>query len=169
MEQTIWVRSDQNINFATTSEGGPLWPVWSFHCPFPFDKIVVSSTALPHPMPTMQWLGWDQFSWLYHSIRQVKFPKFQSWIFAEWKALTTHMIKMYSSSSWWPLKTPPPPLGGFLSGPLVAPWPPLGGPCRHLHVTFAPRWPDKSYTGLPSIFLRAQSCKKMIPLHQIEC
>ena len=42
---------------ATTFEDGPLWPVWSFHCPFPFDKIVVSSTALLHPMPTFSGLG----------------------------------------------------------------------------------------------------------------
>ena len=35
--------------FATTIEGGPLWPVWSFHCPFPFDKIAVSTTPLLLP------------------------------------------------------------------------------------------------------------------------
>ena len=40
--------------FGTSFEGGPLRPVWSFRsggqkCPFPFGKIVVSSTALLYP------------------------------------------------------------------------------------------------------------------------
>ena len=40
--------------FGTSFEGGPLWPVWSFRsvgpkCPFPFDKIVVPSTAVLYP------------------------------------------------------------------------------------------------------------------------
>ena len=38
----------------TSFEGGLVWPVWSFRsvgpkCPFPFDKIVVPSTALLYP------------------------------------------------------------------------------------------------------------------------
>ena len=52
MERTILVRSDWL--FWTAFEGGPLWPVLSFrlvrpNCPFPFDEIVVPSTALLHP------------------------------------------------------------------------------------------------------------------------
>ena len=40
--------------FVTSSEGDPLWPVWSFwlvgpKCPSPFDKIVVPSTSLLYP------------------------------------------------------------------------------------------------------------------------
>ena len=40
--------------FVTSSEGDPLWPVWSFwlvgpKCPSPFDKIVVRSTSLLYP------------------------------------------------------------------------------------------------------------------------
>ena len=37
--------------FGTSFEGGPLCPVWSVRpkCPFPFDKIVVPSTALLYP------------------------------------------------------------------------------------------------------------------------
>ena len=40
--------------FGTSFGDGPLWLVWSFRsvgqkCPFPFDKIVVPSTALLYP------------------------------------------------------------------------------------------------------------------------
>ena len=51
--------------FMTSSEGCPLWLVWSFwsvrpKCPSPFDKIVVPSTALLYPAyknNNMLWLG----------------------------------------------------------------------------------------------------------------
>ena len=61
---------------ATTFEDGPLWPVWSFHCPFPFDKIVVSSTALLHPMPTFSGLGQISSADCIISFREWNFQNF---------------------------------------------------------------------------------------------
>ena len=74
--------------FGTSFGDGPLWLVWSFRsvgqkCPFPFDKIVVPSTALLYPA--------------YKNITKpvacensrtehVEFPTFQTGIFVEWKA-----------------------------------------------------------------------------------
>ena len=68
---------------------------WSFRpvglkCPFPFDKIVVPSTALLYPAynnnQTRGGLGQVCATGMYRSIRQLKFPKFQTGIFVEWKA-----------------------------------------------------------------------------------
>ena len=84
--------------FGTSFEGGPLWPVWSFRsvgpkCPFPFDKIVVPSTALLYPAyknnnQTRGGLGRVCATGMYRSIGlgHVKFPKFQTGVFVEWKA-----------------------------------------------------------------------------------
>ena len=84
--------------FGTSFEGGPLWPVWSFRsvgpkCPFPFDKIVVPSTALLHPAyknnnQTRGSLGRVCATGMYRSIGlwQVELPKFQTGIFVGWKA-----------------------------------------------------------------------------------
>ena len=83
--------------FGTSFEGGPLWPVWSFRsvgpkCPFPFDKIVVPSTALLHPAyknnnQTRGSLGRVCATGMYRSIGlwQVELPKFQTGIFVGWK------------------------------------------------------------------------------------
>ena len=64
--------------FGTTFESGPLWPVLSFRsvgpkCPFPFDKIVVPSTALLHPAykninQTLGGLGPVCATGMYHSV-----------------------------------------------------------------------------------------------------
>ena len=62
--------------------------------PFPFDKIVVPSTALLYPAyknnnQTHGGLGRVCATRMYCSIGQMKFPKFQTGIFVEWKALKT--------------------------------------------------------------------------------
>ena len=82
--------------FETSFKGGPLWLVWSFWSvgpkyPFPFDKIVVPSTALLNPTykdnnQTRSGLGRVCGIGIYRSIGHVKFPKFQTGIFVEWKA-----------------------------------------------------------------------------------
>ena len=81
--------------FGTSSEGGPLWPVWSFwlvrqKCLLPFDKIVVPSTALLYSAyrknnQTCSGLDWVYATGIFHSIWHVEFPKFQTGIFVEWK------------------------------------------------------------------------------------
>ena len=60
-------------------------------CPFPFDKIVVPSTALLHSAyknnnQTRSGLCRVCATGMYHSNGQVEFPKFQTGIFVEWKA-----------------------------------------------------------------------------------
>ena len=78
-----------------TDHFGLARPVWSFRsvgkCPFPFDKIVVPSTALLYPAyknnnQTRGGLGRVCETEMYRSIGHVKFPKFQTGIFVEWKA-----------------------------------------------------------------------------------
>ena len=81
--------------FETSYKGGPLWPVWSFWSvgpknPFPFDKIVVPSTAVLNPAyknnnQTCGGLGRVCATGMYCSIGHVKFPKFQTRIFVKWK------------------------------------------------------------------------------------
>ena len=66
--------------------------------PFPFDKIVVPSTALLYPAYKNNnqmhgGLGRVCATRMYCSIGQMKFPKFQTGIFVEWKALKTDMKK----------------------------------------------------------------------------
>ena len=88
--------------FGTSFEGGPLWPVWSFQsvgpkCPFPFDKIVISSTALLYPAhknnnQTWGGLGRVCATRMYRSIGQAKFPKFKTGIFVEWEAPRVVMV-----------------------------------------------------------------------------
>ena len=80
----------------TSFEGGLVWPVWSFRSvgpkrPFPFDKIVVYSAALLHPAyknnnQTRGGLGGVCATGMHSSIGHVKFLKFQTGIFVEWKA-----------------------------------------------------------------------------------
>ena len=92
----------------TSFEGGPLWPVRSFgsvgpKCPFPFDKIVVPSTALLHPVyknnnQTRGGLGRVCVTGMYSSTGHVKFPKFQTGIFVEWKALQTNQPREKGTS-----------------------------------------------------------------------
>jgi len=82
--------------FGTSFEGGPLWSVWSFRsvglkCSFPFDKIVVPSTALLYPAcknnnQARDGLGRVCATGIYRSIEHVKLPKFQTGIFVERKA-----------------------------------------------------------------------------------
>ena len=82
--------------FGTSFEGGPLWPVWSFRsigpkCAFPFDKIVIPSIDLLSPAyknnnRTRGSLGRVCAGEMNSSIGRVKFLKFQTGIFAEWKA-----------------------------------------------------------------------------------
>ena len=82
--------------FGTSFDGGPVWLVWSFwlvrpKSPFPFDKIVVPSTALLYPAyennnQTHSGLGQVCATGMYCSIGHVKFPKFQTRFFVEWKA-----------------------------------------------------------------------------------
>ena len=60
-------------------------------CLFPFDKIVVSTTALLYAAyknnnQTRGGLGWVYATGMYRSIGRVKFPKFQTGINVEWKA-----------------------------------------------------------------------------------
>ena len=66
---------------------GPLLAVWLVgpKCPFPFDKIVVPSTALIYPASknnnhTHGDLGEVRATEMYHSIGYVEFPKFQTGI-----------------------------------------------------------------------------------------
>ena len=59
--------------------------------PFPFDKIVVPCSALWHPVDknnnkTRGGLGRVFATGMYRSIGPVEFPKFETEIFAEWKA-----------------------------------------------------------------------------------
>ena len=91
----------------TSFEGGLVWPVWSFRsvgpkCPFPFDKIVVYSAALLHPAyknnnQTRGGLGGVCATGMHSSIGHVKFLKFQTGIFVEWKA------PLFEGSPIWPV------------------------------------------------------------------
>ena len=84
--------------FGISSEGSPLWSVWSFRsvgpkCLFPFGKIVVLNTALLYPAYKNNnqtrgrgGLGRVWATGMYRSIGRVEFPKFQNGIFVEWKA-----------------------------------------------------------------------------------
>ena len=86
----------------TSFEGGLVWPVWSFRsvgpkCPFPFDKIVVYSAALLHPAyknnnQTRGGLGEVCATGMHSSIGHVKFLKFQTGIFVEWKAPSLRVV-----------------------------------------------------------------------------
>ena len=83
MERTISVWSDRNIRDQLWRSVGP-------KCPFPFDKIVVPSTALLYPAyknnnQTRGGLGRVCATGMYRSIGHVEFPKFQTGIFVEWK------------------------------------------------------------------------------------
>ena len=82
--------------FGTSFKGGQLWPVWLFlsvgpKCSFPFDNIVVPSTALLYPAynnnnQTRGGLGLVYAPGMYRSIGHVKLTKFQTGIFVGWKA-----------------------------------------------------------------------------------
>ena len=71
-------------------------PVWSFRLfgpkrPFPFDKKLLSSVPLfcfllTRTITKSGGLGQVFATGMYHSIGHVKFPKFQTVIFVEWKA-----------------------------------------------------------------------------------
>ena len=86
----------------TTFERVRFWPVWSFRlvgpkCPFPFDKIVVPSTALLYPSyknnnQKRGGLGRICATGMYLSIGHVDFPKFQSGICVEWKVLLIYRV-----------------------------------------------------------------------------
>ena len=87
MERTISVWSDRNIRDQLWRSVGP-------KCPFPFDKIVVPSTALLYPAcknnnQTCGGLGRGGETGMYRSTWRVEFPKFQTRIFDEWKAPNT--------------------------------------------------------------------------------
>ena len=74
------------------------WPVQlsrsvGLKCPFPLDKNIVPSTVLLYPTykinkQTRSGLGWVCTTGIYRFIGLVEFPKFQTWIFVEWKSLT---------------------------------------------------------------------------------
>ena len=84
----------------TPIPGGGRRPRWSTltglvgpKCPFPFDKIVVPSTTLLYPAyknnnHTCGGLGRVCATGMYRSIGlgHVKFPKFETGIFVDWKA-----------------------------------------------------------------------------------
>ena len=96
MERAISVRSDRNIWdnlwrwFTLTS---PLISVGPTRKSFPFDKIVVPSTALLYPAcsgnnkQTRGGLERICETGMNRSIWHVEFSKFQTKIFVEWKAL----------------------------------------------------------------------------------
>ena len=70
-----------------------VWSFWSVgpKCSFPFDKIVVPSTALLYPAcknnnQARGGLGRVCATGMNRSIEHVKFPKFLTGIFVEWKA-----------------------------------------------------------------------------------
>ena len=78
--------------FGTSFDSGPLWPVWSFRSvgqkrSFPFDKIIIPSTALLYPAyknnnQTRGGLGRVCANRMYRSTGDVEFPKFQTAIFS---------------------------------------------------------------------------------------
>ena len=82
--------------FGTSFEVGPLWPVWLFRpvgrkCPSPFDKIVVPVLLfwillIKKNNQTRGGLDRVCAPGMYRSTGHVKFPKFQTRIFVEWKA-----------------------------------------------------------------------------------
>ena len=62
-------------------------------CPFPLDKNIVPSTVLLYPTykinkQTRSGLCRVCTTGIYRFIGLVEFPKFQTWIFVEWKSLT---------------------------------------------------------------------------------
>ena len=74
--------------FGSSFEGGPLWPVWSFRsvgpkCPFPFDKIVVPSTAL---LTLLTRTITKRVAFENSRTERVEFLTFQTGIFVKWKA-----------------------------------------------------------------------------------
>ena len=96
MERTISVLSDHNIwdqlwRWSTLT--GLVFSVdWTnIYFPFPFDKVVVPSTALLYPAykdnnQMRSGLGQASATRLCSSIGHLEFPKFQTGIFVEWKA-----------------------------------------------------------------------------------
>ena len=81
--------------FGTSCEGAPLWLVWSFRlvgwkCPFPLDKLsppVPLFCILLFRTITKRAEAWVRsVPGMYRSTGHVKFPKFQTGIFVEWKA-----------------------------------------------------------------------------------
>ena len=94
MEQTISVWSDRNIRDQLWRSVGP-------KCPFPFDKIVVPSTALLYPAcknnnQTRGGLGRVCATGMYRFNGNVKFRKFQAGVFVEWKApLVMSVVLMF--------------------------------------------------------------------------
>ena len=94
MERTILVWSNHNIwdqlwKWSTLT--GLVVSVGQMKCPFPFDKIVVPSTAHLYPAyknnnQMHSGLGQACATGLCSSIGHVEFPKFQTGIFVEWKA-----------------------------------------------------------------------------------
>jgi len=88
--------------FGTCFEGGQLWSVRLSRsvgpkCPFPFEKIVVPSTALLYPAynnnnQTRGGLGRVFVTGMYRSIGHVEFRKFQSGVFVEWKARIVYQM-----------------------------------------------------------------------------
>ena len=115
-------RTDHVGPIGTSFKGGPLWPVCSFlsvgpKCPFPFDKIVVHSAALLHPAyknnnQTRGGLGRVCPTGMYSSIGHVKFLKFQTGIFVEWKA--PHVSLLCTSATHASVLTKLPHSGLFL-------------------------------------------------------
>ena len=74
-------------------------------CPFSFDKIVVPSTALLYPAyknnhQTRGGLGQVCATRMYRSTGQVKFLKFQTGIFVEWKALNPGFHRQMFPGFW---------------------------------------------------------------------
>ena len=98
MDRTISVSSDRNIRdllWRWSTLIGSIISVDRTKCPFPFDKIVVPSTALLYPAYsnnnlTRSGLGRVCATGMsrgrYRSIGYMEFPKFQTRIFVEWKA-----------------------------------------------------------------------------------
>ena len=94
MERTISVSSDHNIwdqiwRWSTLT--GLVFSVGQTNFPFPFDKIVVPSTALLYPAYKDNnqmgcGLGQACATRLCSSIGHLEFPKFQTGFFVEWKA-----------------------------------------------------------------------------------
>ena len=120
IERTISVWSDRNIRdqpWRWSTLTGLVISVGRTEMSLPFNKIVVHSTALLHPAyknnnQTRGGLGRVCATGMYRSIEHVKFLKFQTGIFVEWKA--PHVSLLCTSATRASVLTKLPHSGLFL-------------------------------------------------------